>query len=401
MSRLVAELPRRAAACVIDAAIPVAVAGIATAMVGLISGRVAGPVVSSIVLGAAMLVFLVVTSAMQGRSASVGMQLLGLRLQGAEDRRPIGFARALLRNVVWLASCAVVVGFFTPLFDRTGARQGWHDRAVDAIVTRRGERARVVPEIPSGDVHAAEWLAAMSSTGDTGPITDVPVVRTGDPARLVQPGELIAEVPGITQDRIELEQLQAAHRAGRPLGPVQAAALERVRRTTVAPLAAGAVTIEAPTAEDVTEQSIAVEGVDMSAEEPSTTSDPQANGAVAVPTQRSRDMNGVRACATLVWDDGTQFRVYTRTVFGRNPVPEGGAQIATVLDNSLSLSKTHFEVIRTPDDAAEIIDLFSTNGVMLRRAGETSTLTPGMPERLRSGDILEIGSRRARIEVIV
>lgn len=399
MSRLAAELPRRAAACVIDAAIPVAVAGIATAMVGLISGRVAGPVVSAAVLTVAMLVFLVITSAMQGRSASVGMQLLGLRLQGEGDRRPVGFARALLRNVVWLALCAVVVGFFTPLFDRSGARQGWHDRAVNAIVTRRGERARVVPEIPSGDVHAAEWLAAMSSTGDTGPITDVPVVRTGDPARTARPGQLIAEVPGITQDRIELEHLQAAHRAGRPLGPVQAAALERARRTTSA---AGVVTIDvANTGEPTAEQPTVREGADMPADESSTTSDPHGPGTVAVPTQRARDMNGVRACATLVWDDGTQFRVYTRTVFGRNPVPEGGAQIATVLDNSLSLSKTHFEVIRTPEDAAEIIDLFSTNGVMLRRAGETSTLTPGMPERLLSGDILEIGSRRARIEVIV
>lgn len=388
MSRLVAELPRRAAACVIDLAIPVAIAAIAAGMVGVIRGRLAGPVVSLALLAVALVVFLIVTSVMQGRSASVGMQLVGLRIQGAEDRRPIGFARAIGRNLLWLALCAVVIGFFTPLFDRSGARQGWHDKAVNAIVTRRGGRARVVPDLPSGDAHAAEWLAAMSSSGDTGPITDVPLVRTGEAAPPAERADIIADVPGITQDRLELEQLQAA-RGDRPLGTAQAMALARARR--------GAPTVETPVTVVAVDDALATGDVADAfqiAEESTKVSDAPAS-------HRARELNGVRACATLVWDDGTQFRVYTRTVFGRNPVPEGAAQIATVLDNTLSLSKTHFEVTRTSDDHAEITDLFSTNGVSVRRAGTMTMLTPGVGEQLRSGDILEIGSRRARVEVIV
>ncbi|MBW9095775.1 hypothetical protein JNB62_19025, partial [Microbacterium jejuense] len=40
----------------------------------------------------------------------------------------------LWRNIVFGASCAIVVGYFTPLFDQSGRRQGWHDLAAKAVV---------------------------------------------------------------------------------------------------------------------------------------------------------------------------------------------------------------------------------------------------------------------------
>ena len=45
----------------------------------------------------------------------------------------------------------------------------------------------------------------------------------------------------------------------------------------------------------------------------------------------------------FTWDDGTRVSVSRRTIFGRNPAPEDGAVVVPVRDETLSLSKTHFE----------------------------------------------------------
>ena len=57
-----------------------------------------------------------------------------LRLVRDGSEAPLGFGRALLRNVVFGLSAAIVVGYFTPLFDGSGRFQGWHDRAAGAIM---------------------------------------------------------------------------------------------------------------------------------------------------------------------------------------------------------------------------------------------------------------------------
>ena len=68
------------------------------------------------------------------RGGSIGMRAQGVRLASAVDGTPLGFGRALLRNVVFGAAAGIVVGYFTPLFDGSGRFQGWHDKVSKAVV---------------------------------------------------------------------------------------------------------------------------------------------------------------------------------------------------------------------------------------------------------------------------
>ncbi|WP_251454506.1 FHA domain-containing protein [Microbacterium sp. Marseille-Q6648] len=101
--------------------------------------------------------------------------------------------------------------------------------------------------------------------------------------------------------------------------------------------------------------------------------------------------------ASLTWDDGTCTAVYGRTVFGRNPTDESGAVCVAVRDETLTISKTHFEI--GADDAGPwIVDRHSFNGTVLVRGGVRRTLVPGLPTSLRPGDRLEFGDRSVAVD---
>jgi hypothetical protein len=132
---------------------------------------------------------------------------------------------------------------------------------------------------------------------------------------------------------------------------------------------------------------------------------PVAAPAPAAESEPEGDLDRTRAvapatppAALLVWDNGTRVAVYGRTLFGRNPAREDGATAVAVRDETLSLSKTHFEVDGAPG-GAWVIDRHSTNGVVLVRDGGRTTLVPGERTALRAGDRLEFGDRSATIEV--
>lgn len=99
--------------------------------------------------------------------------------------------------------------------------------------------------------------------------------------------------------------------------------------------------------------------------------------------------------AVLTWDTGEQVAVYGRTVFGRDPF--GGPCAAVVVrDETLSLSKTHFEVGGDPA-GVWLADRWSRNGTVLVRDGVRRMLPPGERVPLRPGDRLELGDRRATV----
>ena len=118
---------------------------------------------------------------------------------------------------------------------------------------------------------------------------------------------------------------------------------------------------------------------------------------------QTRLSTGEKVLARLAWDDGATQAVYGRTLFGRNPVPETGAMVCPIRDETLSLSKTHFELLPAPDGDVDpalwVIDRHSTNGVVVRRGAERRPAVPGEPTRVRMGDVLEFGDRQVRIEV--
>ncbi|MBN9195286.1 MAG: FHA domain-containing protein, partial [Microbacterium sp.] len=101
--------------------------------------------------------------------------------------------------------------------------------------------------------------------------------------------------------------------------------------------------------------------------------------------------------AVLVWDNGTRVAVYGRTLFGRNPAREDDATAVAVRDETLSLSKTHFEMSGDAS-GAWVVDRHSTNGVVLVRDGGRIALVAGERTAVRTGDRLEFGDRSATIE---
>ncbi|WP_105567538.1 FHA domain-containing protein [Microbacterium halophytorum] len=108
-------------------------------------------------------------------------------------------------------------------------------------------------------------------------------------------------------------------------------------------------------------------------------------------------VDGEAADPRLVWDDGEELALAGRVVVGRNPNDEDGATVVAVRDETLSLSKTHFE-IELAGGEARLIDRHSTNGVTIVRAGERIIAEPGVPTPLRAGDALEMGDRIATFQ---
>lgn len=113
----IAPVARRAVAYIIDALIAgglaIVLGGgllIAASLTGSIEGSigvllVGGPVVSLVLLG-----WFVVYTVMQAGNGSIGMRAQGLRLVSAADASPLGFGRALLRNIIFGLAASVVVG---------------------------------------------------------------------------------------------------------------------------------------------------------------------------------------------------------------------------------------------------------------------------------------------------
>ena len=75
---------------------------------------------------------------------------------------------------------------------------------------------------------------------------------------------------------------------------------------------------------------------------------------------QTRLSTGEKVLARLAWDDGATQAVYGRTLFGRNPVPETGAMVCPIRDETLSLSKTHFELV--PDGSGTAADAGGPGG---------------------------------------
>jgi uncharacterized RDD family membrane protein YckC len=277
-----APMKRRAGAYAIDVGVAVAIPLMLVSMlsgaafgVSSVTGRTAtslqslAPALLHVSCGGWALAY----TAMQGGSGSIGQRLIGIRLADAETGGRIGFGRALARNVVFQLAASIIVGYFSPLFDRGTRHQGWHDLAARACV--------------------------VDLRGAAGPITPAP------------------DLPAF---------------------------------------------------------------------------------AAAPASEYGAPVNSAPALAVLMWDDGSPMAVYQRTVCGRNPAQEHGAVARALRDETLSLSKTHFEIDGDPA-GAWIIDRSSTNGTHLVRDGERIGLAAGLPTPLRAGDLLEFGDRSAVVGV--
>lgn len=418
----IAPVARRAVAYIIDALIAgglaIVLGGgllIAASLTGSIEGSigvllVGGPVVSLVLLG-----WFVVYTVMQAGNGSIGMRAQGLRLVSAADASPLGFGRALLRNIIFGLAASVVVGYFTPLFDGSGRFQGWHDKVAGSLMLDAKVPAPVgsaaaspaAPAVPAPTTASAHPVSAPApaipglpqpteAVAATPAMPPAPAAPASVPPRPAAPaapvaeaGSLIAFVPGITQDA-----------PGRPAPSLQPEpALDATIQQQPAP------PVAAPPAAPIVSPAPPVPPTPLAvatpAAAPTTPEPPLASAAPAAPSAPvaadEDDLEDTRISVpghrlVFTWDDGTRVSVSRRTVFGRNPAPEEGVTLVPVRDETLSLSKTHFEAA-AETSGGWVMDRHSTNGMTIVREGQRIACPAGQRVPVRLGDAIEIGDR--------
>ena len=103
--------------------------------------------------------------------------------------------------------------------------------------------------------------------------------------------------------------------------------------------------------------------------------------------------------ARALLDDGTPIPLTPPSVLGRNPRPPGSHPDATplVLDDQLA-SKTHL-LLGSDEQGPWVIDLHSTNGVLVRRAAADvpGRIQPGRKVRLAPGVTVPVGARTIEV----
>jgi hypothetical protein len=287
-----------------------------------------------------------------------GKAMLGLRVLSAEDARPIGVLRAMLRAVVLGVATLPTAGFgvaalaWTAMVDPSGWRRGWHDLRSGSVVVD----VRPLPVLDEPDEETPRPVVNLTAMRLV-PASPTPPRRV--PSRGKRPP---AEPP-----------------APEP-PPMPASPWVTPRRGLGWPLVGDAPAGEAPP----------VRG-------PKPTAPPA--GTVS---ERTRPA-GVSA-APVRWqvsfDTGEQFEVRGLTLVGRRPEPRPGEPVKRLValpSDDMSLSKTHAQFQVVPDGALVVMDRGSTNGSILVRAGVARRLAGGRPATLRDGDRVRFGDREMTV----
>lgn len=146
-----APFGRRAAAFLIDRAIVIVLAAVASlallwpaasAATGNAGLAAATPLRALALLGVLLVLlayFVVVAWLVGKKGASPGKRLMGIEVTGFASPGPIGFGRALLRELILYAFgigsiLTVWLPYASVFWDQTKQLRGWHDKAVDDIV---------------------------------------------------------------------------------------------------------------------------------------------------------------------------------------------------------------------------------------------------------------------------
>ena len=255
---------------------------------------------------AGMLGWAIVYTAMQGGKGSIGQRTLRLRLHDADDRDAGRVRRALLRNIVWFLGIAIVVGYFTPLFDRAAApglarQAGARDRRRPPGRARRGSgrapprRSRRRRPRPPRMPCRSSRLPPPRFPSAAGAGSAAPRAReAADRHDLARPrrhaGPASSSRSPRRRHRAASRRSPCVPSAGRaapdPAGPARHAPAAPARRRRRHPR----------------------------------------RGIRPAPAQRAALYADAPVIAVLTWDDGTRMAVYGRTVYGRNPAAEAGSR---------------------------------------------------------------------------
>ena len=428
----VAPTSRRAVAYIIDAAIAGGLGAVLAIVLVVFATLAGGDGLLGVLAIGAPLVWLimvgwfVVYTLMQSGKGSIGMRAQGLRLANETTGAPLGFGRTLLRNIIFGLSASIVVGYFTPLFDGTGRFQGWHDKVAKSLMldartslSTAGGPTTHPTQIPPRPQPPVNFQG--SQPGPPTPLfPEQAAPNLATPPQPAFPPQSTPPIPGLPAAPVSSggfaapqpaqpwggEQTPPQHLASpQPPAPQPAASaapqpVAKPAMTNDDPLIAfvPGITQDAPPARNAPAPVDAPPTANVEAALPEET----LLRAEAAPTPApvlhdSSEIEDTRISIPghrliFTWDDGTRVTVSKRTIFGRNPAPEAGAVIVPVRDETLSLSKTHFEAT-AETSGGWITDRNSTNGTAVVRDGHRIVCTPGEPVRIRLGDAIEIGDR--------
>lgn len=334
------------------------------------------------VVGTVLLVSLVYGVLLGIAGLSPGKAVVGLRVVGYDDGRPIGVPQALLRTAVLgiftlpTAGLGLATLAWTAVMDPEGRRRGGHDRMSNAVVVD----VRPVPEVdldsdrrPRQIVNltamrlmptpSAEPVSAPAPAPPPGPRTS-PTAQSHAPAAPARP-------------RAEPARTAPPQPAGPPpSGPPPSS------RPGTAPVAAPAPVRPATPA--TARPSGPVDGAP--------TSRRAAPGRPTTQPEASPSPGRWR----VAFDTGEEFVVEGLALVGRRPEPRGDEPVKHVVplrSSDMSVSKTHAQFQVVPDGALVVMDRGSTNGSVLVRQGVSRSLTAGRPATLVDGDTVRFGDR--------
>lgn len=320
------------------------------------------------VVAGAVLILWVASAVVLGRwGLSAGKAAVGLRVVDADDGRPVGPARALLRTLLLGVATLPTFGFgaaalaWTAVADPSGRRRGWHDLRVRTVVVERHPEEEAADE-PVDEPRPVVNLTAMRLV----PTSPEPPPR---PPALPLPPDPDAPTPVSPRQGLGWPLVGAT-----PDGAGPGAAVPPATPPPTPP----PTTLPAP---------------------PPTP--PAATPATPPPTAAPPGRRARRVARWRVtFDTGEELDVEGLVLVGRRPEPRSGEPVGTLLalaSSDMSLSKTHAQFQVVPDGALVVMDRGSTNGSVLVRGGLYKQLEGGRPATLKHGDRVRFGDREMTV----
>ena len=344
--------------------------------------------------------------------ATLGNKVMGVRTVSAEDRGPIGFVRELLRVLVLAAGSFVlgvgqIVVLLSPLWDKGGKVQGWHDKAARSVVVdvRAPQVAMATGLAPVAPGPRAPGKPAMR-TAASAPTPYTPAQQPPQAAAPQSP----ARPPVTAPDPWAFPQAPVAPPTGEglitgipgsaPSAPAQPAPAQP------APVQPAPAPVQQPQPQQPTQPEVPQQEHPES--RPTRPVTLQQDGATAAPAQQEEpawDATRMQApvlepaatvSVTIELESGARHTIDGSALVGRNPqAAEGsGVLLVRVEDPTRSVSKNHAE-LGVDSAGLWLTDRGSTNGTVVSAPGRSPQVAePGARVRVPVGATIHVGDRR-------